>query len=104
MTFLKNTLAEWLEDDKIYVGSDSRIALAWVMYEKVKLDVYHRNRVSQIRSQIEMTKLFHVDGKFNIADTGTRPDSLKIEDFCPGSEWEKGKEWMKLEIKEAEEK
>ena len=104
VTFLKNTLAEWLEDDETYVGSDSRIALAWVMYEKVKLDVYHRNRVSQIRSQIEMTKLFHVDGKFNIADTGTRPDSLKIEDFCPGSEWEKGKEWMKLEIKEAEEK
>ena len=51
-----------------------------------------------------MTKLYHVDGKFNIADTGTRPDSLKIEDFCPGSEWEKGKEWMKLEVKEAEEK
>ena len=51
-----------------------------------------------------MNRLFHVDGKQNIADTGTRSEDLKIEDFCPGSEWELGKPWMKLEVKEAEEK
>ena len=103
-TFLGNTLADWVDREEIYVGSDSRIALAWVVYEKVKLDVYYRNRVSQIRSQVEMTRLFHVDGKQNIADTGTRPDDLKVEDFCPGSEWEHGKQWMKLEVEEAVEK
>ena len=42
-----------------------------------------------------------VDGKENIADVGTRPDDLKIEDFSPGSEWEKGKPWMKLRVEEA---
>ena len=101
VTFLGNILSEWLETDEIYVGSDSRIALAWVAYEKVKLDVYYRNRVSQIRSQVSMSRLFHVDGKQNIADIGTRPDDLKIKDFCPGSEWEKGKPWMNLEVDEA---
>ena len=101
VTFLKNTLADWMEEGEIYVASDSRIALAWVVYERVKLDVYYRNRVSQIRSQINMTKLFHVDGKENIADVGTRPDDTKIEDFSPGSEWEIGKPWMRLRVEEA---
>ena len=103
-TFLGNTLADWVDREEIYVSSDSRIALAWVVYETEKLDAYYRNRVSQIRSQVEMTRLFHVDGKQIIADTGTRPDDLKFEDFCPGSEWEHGKQWMKLEVGEAVEK
>ena len=102
-TFLGNTLGHWLDMDEIYLGSDSRIALAWVVYERVKLDVYYRNRVSQIRSQVGLNRLFHVEGKENVADIGTRPDILSIEHFCPGSEWEKGKPWMKLEVKQAEE-
>ena len=44
-----------------------------------------------------------MEGKENVADIGTRPDILSIENFCPGSEWEKGKPWMKLEVKQAEE-
>ena len=88
--------------DKSYLGGDSRIALSWVVYERVKLDVYYRNRVSQIRSQVELKNLFHVDGKENVADVGTRPDQLSLDNFCPGSEWEKGKQWMKLPIEEAE--
>ena len=99
--FLKNALGKWLDEDEIYLGSDSRIALAWVVYEKVKLDVFHRNRVSNIRSKAELHKIFHVDGKENVADIGTRPDHLTIKSFCPGSEWDLGKPWMKMKVADA---
>ena len=50
---------------------------------------------------MDLAELFHVDGKQNISDTGTRPDILKPEDIMPGSAWMCGMPWMKLNVKEA---
>ena len=93
VVLLKNALGDWLED--IYVAGDSRIALAWTVYEKVKLDILHRNRVSNIRSKVDLNTPHHVEGKENVSDIGTRPDLVTSDIFCPGSEWMNGRPWMK---------
>ena len=51
---IKIVIERALEDhiDKVIVCSDSEISLAWVTYETVKLNVFHRNRVNNIRSKI----------------------------------------------------
>ena len=59
---------------------------------KVGLHVFHRLRVANIRSKIDISELYHVVGKENIADIGTRPDLFRPEDILPGSEWFEGKE------------
>ena len=82
-------------------ASDSSIAISWVVYEKVRLHVFHRLRVSNIRNKLDIGELFHVVGKENIADTGTRPDVLKVEDILPGSEWLTGKDWMTKPVDDA---
>ena len=94
---IKVTIERALEDwiNEIYVGSDSEIALAWTIYENVKLNVFHRNRVNNIRSKLSLDQLFHVQGQENCADTGTRPSSVSMESILPGSEWLEGKNWLK---------
>ena len=82
-------------------GTDSTISICWTVYEKVRLHVFHRLRVSNIRNKIDITELYHVVGKQMIADTGTRPDLLKPEHILPGSDWCEGKDWMKLSIEDA---
>ena len=96
---LKKSLGDWVEI--ILYASDSEIALSWVIYEKVKLHIFHRLRVSNIRSKVNLEHLFHVQTAENIADTGTRPDLLTVEMLKPGSEWLDGKEWMKRSVGEA---
>ena len=86
------SLGDWVE--VILSCSDSTIALSWTIYEKVKLQVFHRMRVSNIRNKIDMENLFHVDGKQNLADLGTRPDLLTTDQLMPSSEWILGKPWM----------
>ena len=51
-----------------------------------------------------MENLFHVDGKENISDLGTRPDLLTVEQLSSGSEWLSGKPWMKEPIETVVEK
>ena len=80
--------------DKVIVCSDSEISLAWVMYENVKLNIFHRNRVNNIRSKIELDQLHHVLGSENCSDIGTRPDSVSASSVMPGSIWLSGKKWM----------
>ena len=87
---LKSSLGDWVE--VIHSCSDSTIALLWNIYEKVKLQGFHRMRVSNIRNKIDMENLFHVDGKQNLADLGTRPDLLTADQLS--SEWILGKPWM----------
>ena len=93
------TLSSWIEIMRY--GSDSSIAISWVVYEKVRLHIFHRMRVANIRSKINLEELYHVVGKQNVADTGTRPDLLKPEHLLPGSEWMCGKEWMKMPVEKA---
>ena len=60
---LQDALDDWMET---YIAAgDSKIALAWTIYEKCKLHVFHRMRVSNIRNKLKMENLFHVDGKEN---------------------------------------
>ena len=96
---LSNSLSSWIE--VMRYGSDSSISIAWVAYEKARLHVFHRLRVSNIRNKIEFDELFYVSGKENIADTGTRPDLLKPEHILPGSEWFTGKSWMMQSVEHA---
>ena len=95
-------LNDWIEC--VVAAGDSEIALAWTIYEKCKLNVFHRMRVSNIRNKLKMENLFHVDGKENISDLGTRPDLLTVEQLSPGSEWLSGKPWMKEPVENAIEK
>ena len=93
---IKIVIERALEDhiDKVIVCSDSEISFAWVTYETVKLNVFHRNRVNNIRSKIKLDQLHHVLGSENCSDIGTRPDSVSAASVMPGSLWLKDKEWM----------
>ena len=93
---LSSSLSSWVEI--IHSGSDSSIALSWTIYEKVRLHIFHRLRVSNIRNKVDLSELYHVVGKQNIADTGTRPELIKPEHLLPDSEWICGKDWMREPI------
>ena len=96
---LSSVLSTWIEMSRY--GCDSSIAISWTVYEKVRLHVFHRLRVSNIRAKIDLEELYHVVGKENIADTGTRPELLKPEHLQPGSDWLCGRDWMKMPVDDA---
>ena len=96
---LEDALGSWIK--VLYSASDSTIAISWAIYEKVRLHIFHRLRVSNIRNKLDFGNLFHVDGKENASDIGTRPDLLKPENLVPGSTWMTGSPWMKLDITSA---
>ena len=60
-----------------------------------------RNRVTLIRSKIDLDSLYHVDGKFNPTDVGTQPDKITVDSVSPGSIWLKGHPWMQRSLEEA---
>ena len=90
---LEEALGEWLE--VVRVGSDSEISLAWTMYESNKLDVFTRNRVNNIRAKVPLSQLHWVEGRENLADTGTRPEVVSDATVHPNSPWITGKAWMR---------
>ena len=92
-------LSEWVEE--ILVAGDSEIALSWVTYESVKLNMYNRVRVINIVSKLKLENLFHVKGSDNPADIGTRLKGIKSEDVYPGSDYICGKNWMNLSKEDA---
>ena len=96
---IERSLEGWI--DTIRVGCDSEISLAWCIYENVKLNTFHRNRVNEIRSKLSLEQLHHVQGAENCADVGTRPDSVTSECLLPGSPWLSGKDWMKVPYEDA---
>ena len=96
---LKNAIGDWIREWA--AGSDSEICICWVCYERVKLTTFIINRVTTIRSNIDLNILYHVDGKFNPCDTGTRPDLVSIDSIKPGSTWLKGFPWMQGSIEQA---
>ena len=96
---VRSALQEWVDSNILF--SDSTIALCWLTSEKLKLSLFHRNRVLQVRRGTNLEDVFHVGTEFNPADCSTRPDKVKLTDIGPASRWENGDSWMTLEIKEA---
>ena len=92
-------LQEWVDSE--YLFSDSMIALCWLTSEKLRLELFHRNRVLQIRRGTELKNVFHVRTDANPADCGTRPEKVQLSDVGPDSRWECGDMWMRMEIAEA---
>ena len=92
-------MGDWIDD--LFIGGDSEIALAWTIYENVKLNTFHRNRVNNIRSKVSLDMLHHIQGPENPTDVGTRPDQVDAESVMPGSVWLSGKEWMTKSYAEA---
>ena len=54
-----------------------------------------------ITRKVDLKKLFHVKGKENCLDVGTRMDKVSSETVKSYSEWLVGKPWMRLSLKEA---
>ena len=52
-------------------------------------------------SVADLKKLFHVEGKENCSDVGTRTDKVSSDDVKPNSDWLMGKPWMRLLLEEA---
>ena len=69
-------LSDWCEKNIIF--ADSVIALCWVTSEKLRLGLFHRNRVLQVRRGMELEELYHVRTDKNPADCGTRPENVKL--------------------------
>ena len=60
-----------------------------------------RSRVTAIISKIDLDLLYHIDGKFNPTNVGTRPDEITVDSVRPGSIWLKGHPWMQRSLEEA---
>ena len=93
---VRMSLKEWVVSSILF--GDSRIALCWLTSEKLRLSLYHRNRVLQIRRGTELDTVYHVMSEFNPADSGTRPSKVKLSDIGPDSRWENGDTWMRIDI------
>ena len=96
---VRNSLDNWVEDYAI--GCDSTIALHWVKSHKLKLSIFHRNRVVQIRRTTDLAKIYHVVTDQNLADLPTRPEKTSYVDADPLSVWHTGLDWMKLDLDQA---
>ena len=96
---LRLALKEWVKEEIIF--SDSMIALCWLTSEKLRLELFHRNRVLQIRRGTDLNNVYHVRTEANPADCGTRPAKVKLSDIGPDSRWENGDPWMKMDIEDA---
>ena len=96
-TIIENVLVDWIKESASFC--DSKIALSWTCYERVKLTTFVRNRVTAIRSKINLN-MYHANGKFNSTDVGTRPDKITIDSVRPGSIWLKGHPWMQRSLEE----
>ena len=96
---VREGLDKWV--DEYLICCDSTISLFWVKSDKLKLSIFHRNRVVQIRRTTDLQCLYHVVTDQNLADLPTRPDKVSFADVEPLSVWHTGLEWMKSDISEA---
>ena len=85
---LRLSLQEWVDFSILF--SDSTIALCWLTSEKLRLSLFHRNRVLQIRRGTDLDSVYHVRTEHNPADSGTRPSKVTLADVGPDSRWECG--------------
>ena len=82
---------------KRYVFGDSRIALAWTIYESTRLLPFHRHRVTVINKTVTEEEKFHCPGQNNPADAGTKVKEVDTTLVGPDSTWENGENWMTWE-------
>ena len=98
---VKQAMGTWVESSVL--AGDSEIALCWTTAENKPLSIFHKNRAVQIRRSVNLEDLYHVRTDVNPSDLGTRPSKVTLSDVGPGSRWEAGEDWMKLEIEKAKE-
>ena len=72
---------------------DSEIILYWLRNEKKPLGIFQRNRVSKIKECFEVQDLFHVSGKLNPSDVGTK-GRVSIDEVKPTSTYFKGPDFI----------
>ena len=96
---VRQMLEKWVRD--YIVISDSTISLCWVISEKKKLSLFHRNRSVQVRRGTDLDKLFHCRSEYNPCDLGTRTTSVSVSDVGPQSSWELGLPWMTQSVEDA---
>ncbi|XP_031331474.1 uncharacterized protein LOC116162080 [Photinus pyralis] len=81
---------------KLYALSDSSVALSWIATCPSKLPIFIANRVVQIRSQLDLSSWYHVNGKDNISDCLSR--GLTPYQFINNRCWASGPEWLKMDV------
>ena len=96
---IQTALAEWIKE--YFLFGDSMISLCWLTSEKLRLELFHRNRVLQIRRGTNIENVYYVRTDVNPADCGTRPEKVTLTDIGPNSKWECGERWMTMDIGEA---
>ena len=96
---IRLALQDWIDSEALF--GDSRIALCWVTSEKLRLQLFQRNRVLQIRRGSCFENMYHVKSEYNPADCGNRPAKVKVSDVGPDSTWENGESWMQLDLADA---
>ena len=95
----RRALEKWVDDFGLF--GDSVISICWVISEKKRLSLFHRNRCNQVRMNTPLDKIFHVKTDHNPSDLGTRPEKVQEDDIGPDSLWIKGHEWMRNSLEEA---
>ena len=88
---LYDKLKRVLQPMKTYLWSDSQIVLSWIMSNK-KLDVFTRNRVSEINRLTEGCEFHFCPTAFNPADLLTR--GLSARTFVENRLWKHGPSWI----------
>ena len=78
---------------KTTLVTDSVVALYWMHCDSRPLQTGVRNLVIECRRFTDLDDWNHIESALNLADIGTRPDSLP--DIGSTSEWQMGKEWMR---------
>ena len=89
-SYVYNTL-EHIKVDRIFLWSDSEIALNWIIHNKSK-DVFVKNRVKQIHDVNENTEFRFVDTKSNPADLISRGVTASL--LNKSDKWFKGPSWL----------
>ena len=82
------------------LAGDSEVACFWVQKKTITLSSYLRHRVANITRLMSTEAIYHVPGKLNVADVGTKTEE-PVETIMPGSYFQKGPEFLKLGIEEA---
>ena len=102
LDLITKLLADWLEGklQRRYLFGDSRIALAWTVYETTRLLPFYRHQVMEIGKLVDQTEMYHCPGYQNPTDGGTKLKDVSTSLVGPDSIWENGHEWMKGEEEE----
>ena len=95
---LEKVIDGWLY--VIHTGSDSEIALMWVQYEHLKLEVFQRNQAINARMKLDLGDIYHVCGSEMPADAVTKPSQVNKSTLLPNSSWFLGKPCLLLSVEE----